>query len=126
MIDQLTFQAWYLSLKDLPDDLGRAAFGVVMRESQFGSPEPAHVLEAAERLKYERIMSRTGAEPFIHEAPKFYGEIDDENPTEEYRRWKRAEAKKNYRAIDTKTDEILLVQNPASWEFRRDEDGRPF
>ena len=126
MIDESTIAAWDFALKEIPDDLGRAAFGMVMRQNTYGTPEPAHVIAAAEELKYQKTISRTGSEPFVSEAPKFWGEIDEENPSEEHRVWKQQEAKKNYRAIESKTDEILLVQNPASWEFRRDENGKPF
>lgn len=126
VLSDAVFVAWGSALRDIPDDLGRIAFSKVMRETQYGDVEPGHVIAAAEAVRQEKATALGGSEPWISEARKFWGEVDHENPSEEFRKWKLEEATKNYRALNASTGEIMLIQNPDSWQLRTEESGRSF
>lgn len=125
-ITDATFAAWKSALHPIDDQLGRAAFAAVMRRTQIGNVEPAHVLEAASEIQNQINTSRSMGEPWISEASKYHGDIDHFDPTPEFRAWKYNESRKKYRSVNSQTGEIMLVQNPASWEYVRDEAGGRF
>lgn len=111
-------EAWYQSLADLNDELGRAAFAACMRLTNFGDIEPGHILEQADKLKAERIMQATD-NPWITDAPKFQGIWG----SDAHRAWKSIESKKLYRSKHTLTGEIFLIQNPEAWGSTQNADG---
>lgn len=116
--------AWHYCLKELPNESGRAAFGVLMKRTTYGAVEPAHVLEIAQELEIKRVMDRGGDHSWIDTAKAFAGSVDYENPSEGYRTWLGLERGRLYRAINSETGEIMLIRNPAAWEWRI-KDGQP-
>lgn len=111
-------EAWYQSLKNLSDEDGREAFSAIMQTTIFGDVEPAHILEKHDEIISKKLLSSSGMESWISKAPTFDDTIDYEMPSREFCRFLERERPKRYRALDPHTEEILLIQNPAAWEWK--------
>lgn len=113
--------AWYQALKSLSDKDGQQAFSELSRSTTYGDPEPAHVLEIAEKQRQMWVNREDDINPWISKAPKFEGEkFEDINtgmPTRAYQLWKQANEHKRYRATNQQ-DEIFLIQNPECWDWK--------
>lgn len=110
--------AWHFCLKEVPNDLAVEAFGILLKRAVYGDVEPAHILEIAQELETKRAMDRGGEYPWIDTAKPFAGSVDYENPSEGFRTWLSLERARLYRSVDSRTQEIMLIRNPAAWDWK--------
>ncbi len=112
--------AWYQALRSLSDKDGQKAFSDLSKTTTYGDPEPAHILEIAEKNRTMWINRDDDLDPWISKAPKFEGEkfldLDRGIPTAAYTLWRQANEHKRYRSTNQQ-DEIFLIQNPECWDW---------
>ncbi len=114
----LVEKAWQFCLRELPNEAGIEAFSTLMKRTTYGDVEPAHILEIAQELYTRRVMDRGGEHPWIDTAKPFAGSVDYENLSEGFRTWLSLERARLYRAVDSRTQEIMLIRNPAAWDWK--------
>lgn len=116
----MTTEAWSRCLTDVENEIGIAAFRALARKTTYGDPEPGHILEIVAELKAARGMSQND---WIFNAPHFAGDVDYENPSPAFKAFLKAERGKLYKAWDSRTEEVLLIRNPAAWEWVKARNG---
>lgn len=126
ILSPMVESAWHFCLKELPNELGRSAFGALMKRTTYGAVEPAHILEIAQELETRRAMDRGGEHAWIDTAKPFAGQVNYDNPSESFKTWLSLERARLYRSIDSKTQEIMLIRNPSAWDWRVEDGIRIF